>query len=86
MKQSKLLIPTLKEVPNDAEALSHQMMLRAGYIRQISAGMYAYLPLAYRVLTNIEKIIRQEMEKIDAAEMLVPAVIPAELWKATGRY
>ncbi|WP_251897894.1 proline--tRNA ligase [Lactiplantibacillus paraplantarum] len=86
MKQSKLLIPTLKEVPNDAEALSHQMMLRAGYIRQISAGMYAYLPLAYRVLTNIEKIIRQEMENIDAAEMLVPAVIPAELWKATGRY
>ncbi|ETY74108.1 proline--tRNA ligase [Lactiplantibacillus fabifermentans] len=86
MKQSKLLIPTLKEVPNDAEALSHQMMLRAGYIRQISAGMYAYLPLAYRVLTNIEKIIREEMENIDAAEMLVPAVIPAELWQATGRY
>ncbi|AVK63154.1 proline--tRNA ligase [Lactobacillus sp. CBA3606] len=86
MKQSKLLIPTLKEVPNDAEALSHQMMLRAGYIRQISAGMYAYLPLAYRVLTNIEQIIREEMEKIEAAEMLVPAVIPAELWQATGRY
>ncbi|WP_137626645.1 proline--tRNA ligase [Lactiplantibacillus pingfangensis] len=86
MKQSKLLIPTLKEVPNDAEALSHQMMLRAGYIRQISAGMYAYLPLAYRVLQNIEAIIRDEMAKIDAAEMLVPAVIPAELWKATGRY
>lgn len=63
MKQSQLLIPTLKEVPNDAEALSHQMMLRAGYIRQVTAGMYAYLPLAFRVLTNIETIIREEMEK-----------------------
>ena len=65
MKQSQLLIPTLKEVPNDAEALSHQMMLRAGYIRQVTAGMYAYLPLAFRVLTNIETIIREEMEKMD---------------------
>ncbi|WP_125547026.1 proline--tRNA ligase [Levilactobacillus lindianensis] len=86
MKQSKLLIPTLKEVPNDAEALSHQMMLRAGYIRQVTAGMYAYLPLAYRVLTNIEKIIREEMEKIDAVEMLMPAVLPASLWQESGRY
>lgn len=86
MKQSQMLIPTLKEVPNDAEALSHQMMLRAGYVRQITAGMYAYLPLAYRVLTNIEKIIREEMEKIDAVEMLMPAVLPASLWQESGRY
>lgn len=86
MKQSQLLIPTLKEVPNDAEALSHQMMLRAGYIRQVTAGMYAYLPLAFRVLTNIETIIREEMEKINAVEMLMPAVLPASLWQESGRY
>lgn len=86
MKQSKLLIPTLKEVPSDAEAISHQLMLRGGYIKQITAGMYAYLPLAYRVLCNIETIIREEMENIDAAEMLVPAALPAELWQQTGRY
>lgn len=86
MKQSKLLIPTLKEVPSDAEAVSHQLMLRGGYIKQITAGMYAYLPLAYRVLRNIETIIREEMENIDAAEMLVPAALPAELWQQTGRY
>lgn len=86
MKQSKLLIPTLKEVPSDAEAISHQLMLRGGYIKQITAGMYAYLPLAYRVLRNIETIIREEMENIDTAEMLVPAALPAELWQQTGRY
>lgn len=86
MKQSKMLIPTLKEVPSDAEALSHKMMLRGGYIRQVTAGMYAYLPLAFRVLTNIETIIREEMEKIDAVEMVVPAVLPAQLWKDSGRY
>ncbi|WPC19079.1 proline--tRNA ligase [Pediococcus inopinatus] len=85
MKQSKILIPTLKEVPNDAEAKSHQMMLRAGYIRQVSAGMYAYLPLAFRTIEKIKKIIRTEMEKIDAVEMLVPAVLPAELWEKSGR-
>lgn len=80
-----MLIPTLKEVPNDAEAKSHQMMLRAGYIRQVSAGMYAYLPLAFRTIEKIKKIIRTEMEKIDAVEMLVPAVLPAELWEESGR-
>ncbi|MCF6514946.1 proline--tRNA ligase [Lactobacillus sp. S2-2] len=86
MKQSKLLIPTLKQDPSDAEAISHQMLLRAGYIRQISAGMYSYLPLAYRVIKNIEDIISEEMDKIDAAEMLMPAVLPAQLWKDSGRY
>lgn len=85
MKQSKLLIPTVKEVPSDAEAISHQMMLRAGYIRQVSAGMYAYLPLAFRVLENIKKIIREELSKIDAVEMLAPIVLPQELWEQSGR-
>ncbi|MCZ2492498.1 proline--tRNA ligase [Dellaglioa carnosa] len=86
MKQSQLLIPTMKEVPSDAEVISHQMMLRAGYIRQVSAGMYSYLPLAFSVIRKIETIIREEMEAIGAVEMLVPAIIPAELWKKTGRY
>lgn len=86
MKQSKLLIPTLKETPNDAEVLSHQLMLRAGYIRQVVAGSYAYLPLAYRIMQKIETIIRHEMEKINAVEMLVPAILPADLWKQSERY
>ncbi|WP_369351530.1 proline--tRNA ligase [Ligilactobacillus agilis] len=86
MKQSKMLIPTLKEVPSDAEAISHQLMLRAGYIKQISAGMYSYLPLAHKVLLKLEQIIREEMDKIDAVEMLTPAVLPAELWQESGRY
>lgn len=86
MKQSRLLIPTLREVPNDAQVLSHQILLRAGYIRQVSAGIYAYLPLANRVLEKIKHIIREELDKIDAAEMLMPALLNADLWKASGRY
>lgn len=86
MKQSRLLIPTLREVPNDAQVLSHQILLRAGYIRQVSAGIYAYLPLANRVLEKIKNIIREELDKIDAVEMLMPALLNADLWKASGRY
>ena len=86
MKQTRMLIPTMKEVPSDAEAVSHQLMLRGGYIKQISAGMYTYLPLANRVLQKIEAIVREEMDKIGAVEMLAPAVIPAELWQQSGRY
>ncbi|MFD1125948.1 proline--tRNA ligase [Lentilactobacillus raoultii] len=86
MKQSKILVPTLKETPKGAEALSHKMLVRAGYIKQISAGMYAYLPLAYRVLTKIENIVRQEMAKTSAHEMLMPDILPADLWKESGRY
>ena len=85
MKQSKMLIPTLKEAPKGAEALSHKLMLRAGYIKQVSAGMYAYLPLAYRVISNIERIIRKEMDSINANETLMPAVLPAKLWEESGR-
>lgn len=80
-----MLIPTLKEAPKGAEALSHKLMLRAGYIKQISAGMYAYLPLAYKVISKIENIIRKEMDEIDANETLMPAVLPAELWEKSGR-
>lgn len=86
MKQSKLFAPTLREVPSDAEVISHQFMLRAGYIRQVSSGVYTYLPLAHRVLENIKTIIRDEFDKIDGSEMLLPALLPADLWKQSGRY
>lgn len=86
MKQSKMLIPTLRETPNDAEILSHQMLLRAGYIRQVTAGVYSYLPLAHRVLEKIKKIMQEEFAAIDANEMLLPAMIPADLWRESGRY
>ncbi len=86
MKQSKILIPTLREMPSDASVISHALMLRAGYVRQISAGSYIYLPLANRVIEKIKTIIREEFEKIDAVEMLAPAMITSELWKESGRY
>ncbi|WP_302117278.1 proline--tRNA ligase [uncultured Limosilactobacillus sp.] len=86
MKQSKVLIPTKKEAPSDAEVLSHKMMIRAGYIYQVSAGVWSYLPLAYRVIRKIEGIIRDEMESAGAIEMMMPALVPADLWKKSGRY
>lgn len=86
MKQSKILIPTKKEAPSDAEALSHKMMVRAGYIYQISSGVWSYLPLAYRVIRKVEQIIREEMDNAGAYEMMMPALLPAELWKQSGRY
>ncbi|MGB2509953.1 proline--tRNA ligase [Leuconostoc suionicum] len=86
MKQSKLLMPTLRDIPAEAEVKSHQLLLKAGYIRPIAAGMFLYLPLAKRVLNKIETIIREEMDKIEANEMLVPEVLPAELWQRSGRY
>lgn len=86
MKQSKLFMPTLREVPSDAEAISHQLLLRAGFMRQNAAGIYSYLPLAKRVLSKIETIIRQEMEGAGAQELLMPAIQPAELWEETGRW
>ncbi|KRM25128.1 proline--tRNA ligase [Limosilactobacillus panis DSM 6035] len=86
MKQSKILIPTKKEAPSDVEALSHKMMVRAGYIYQISSGVWSYLPLAYRVIRKVEQIIREEMDKAGAYEMMMPALLPSELWKQSGRY
>ena len=86
MKQSKVLIPTKKEAPSDAEALSHKMMIRAGYIYQVSGGVWSYLPLAYRVIRKVENIIRDEMDKAGAVEMLMPGLLPADLWKESGRY
>ena len=81
MKQSKVFIPTMREVPAEAEALSHRLLLKAGLIKQSTSGIYSYLPLATRVLNNISKIIREEMESIDAVEILMPALQQAELWE-----
>ncbi|MDR0922591.1 MAG: proline--tRNA ligase [Lactobacillales bacterium] len=86
MKQSKMFIPTLREVPKEAQVLSHQMLLRAGYVRQVSAGIYSYLPLANRVLEKLKTIMREELDKIGAIEMLMPALLTADLWKESGRY
>ena len=82
---TKTLIPTLKETPQEAEGASHQLMLRAGLIRMLVAGVYSYLPLGLRVLNNIERIIRQEMDAAGAAELLLPALQPQELWDKSGR-
>lgn len=86
MRQSQFFMPTLKETPSDAEAISHQMMLRGGYIRQVTAGVYAYLPLANIVLTKISNIVRDEMAKINVPEMMMPIFLPADLWIESGRY
>lgn len=86
MRQSQLFMSTLREVPAEAEALSHRQLLRGGYIRQTASGIYTYLPLGWRVLRKIEGIIRQEMEASGAQELHMPAVQPAELWRESGRY
>ncbi|HEX5564799.1 MAG TPA: proline--tRNA ligase [Sporosarcina sp.] len=85
MKQSRTFIPTMRETPTDADILSHQLLLRAGYIRQHMSGVYSFLPLAKKVIRKIENIIREEMEKIDAVEMFMPTLQSSGLWKETGR-
>ncbi|WP_026689865.1 proline--tRNA ligase [Alteribacter aurantiacus] len=86
MKQSTFLSPTLREAPSDAEVKSHQLMLRAGLIRQSSAGVYSFLPLGLKALKKVENIIREEMDKSGAQEMLMPAIQNAELWQQSGRW
>ncbi|HEY2933747.1 MAG TPA: proline--tRNA ligase [Acidobacteriota bacterium] len=86
MRWSKAFIPTLRELPSDAEFKSHQLLLRAGYIRQLGAGIYSYLPLAQRSLERIARIIREEMDHIGAQEFYLPALHPAEIWKESGRW
>ncbi|RXZ79180.1 proline--tRNA ligase [Paenibacillaceae bacterium] len=86
MRQSQMYIPTQREAPGEAEAMSHKLLVRAGFIRQSSAGVYSYLPLGLRVLQRISAIIRQEMEQSGAQETLMPIMQPAELWEASGRY
>ena len=86
MKTTDLLIPTQKEAPNDAQVISHQLMIRAGLISKLASGLYSYLPLGLRVLQKVEAIIRQEMNKSGAQELLMPVAQPAELWQESGRW
>jgi prolyl-tRNA synthetase len=84
-RQSHLFIPTLREAPTDAEAVSHKLLVRGGYIRQLSAGIWTFLPLGWRVHHKVVQIIREEMDAIGGQEMLMPVLTPAELWETTGR-
>ncbi|MFO1155119.1 MAG: proline--tRNA ligase [Rhodospirillales bacterium] len=86
MRLSRYLLPTLKETPSEAQIASHRLMLRAGLVRQSSAGIYSWLPLGLRVLRNIERIVREEQDRAGCLEMLMPTIQPAELWRESGRY
>lgn len=86
MRVSKLYAPTLREVPAEAEVVSHQLMLRAGFMRKAAGGIYTYLPLAWRVLKKIERIVREEMDAKGSQELLMPIVQPAEIWQESGRW
>ncbi|MCK5727298.1 MAG: proline--tRNA ligase [Thiotrichaceae bacterium] len=86
MRTSNFPLSTLRETPADAEVISHQLMLRAGMIKRLSTGLYTWMPLGLRVLRNVEKIVREEMNKVNAVEILMPAVQPSELWKESGRW
>ena len=86
MRVSRLYAPTLREVPAEAEVVSHQLMLRAGFMRKAAGGIYSYLPLALRVLKKIESIVREEMDQAGAQELLMPIVQPAEMWQESGRW
>ncbi len=86
MRQSEMLLPTLKEVPADADISSHQLLIRAGFIRKVAAGMYSFLPIGTRVLRNVEAIVREEMDKAGAHEMNMTVLQPAEWWQETGRW
>src|SRR2546422_10516727 len=86
MRLSKSLVPTLREDPADAEAISHKLMLRAGLVRQLAAGIYVWLPLGQRVLDRVNAIIREEMNAIGGQEMTMPVLHPAEIWRDSGRW
>ncbi|MHC4292530.1 MAG: proline--tRNA ligase, partial [Planctomycetota bacterium] len=85
MRYSQTLIPTVKEVPADAEIISHQLMLRAGLMRKLASGTYIYLPAGQRMLDKVTQIVREEMNRTGAQEITVPVVQPLELWQKTGR-
>ncbi|HSP20780.1 MAG TPA: aminoacyl--tRNA ligase-related protein, partial [Planococcus sp. (in: firmicutes)] len=86
MKQTATFIPTLRETPADADVKSHQLLLRAGFIRQNTSGIYSFLPLGKRTLQKVENVIREEMEAVNSVEVFLPALQQAELWQETGRW
>src|SRR5581483_11598558 len=86
VRASQRFIPTLRDPPADAEAVSHKLLVRAGFIRQVSAGLWTFTPLGWRSHRKVEQIVREEMDAIGAQEWLAPVLTPAELWDETGRY
>ena len=86
MRFTEFGLTTLKEIPAEAEIVSHQLMLRAGLIRRLASGLFTWMPLGFRVLKKVEEVVRQEMNSAGALEMLMPAVQPAELWRESGRW
>jgi len=86
MRWSQTYIPTLRETPGDAELISHQLLLRAGFIRKLASGVYIYLPLMQRVIDKFSNIVREEMNKAGALEITMPVLCPAEIWQQSGRY
>src|SRR6267154_2609325 len=86
MKWTQTIIPTLKETPAEAEITSHKLLLRAGLVRKLTGGLYTFLPLGLRALRKIEQIVREEMDRAGALELLMPALQPPEIWKQSGRY
>ena len=86
MKWSQTLIPTLREAPAEAEIISHKLLLRAGLIRKLAGGVYTFLPLGLRALRKVEQIVREEMNRAGALELLMPALQPPEIWQQSGRY
>ena len=85
-RASQLFLPTLRDAPADAEALSHKLLVRGGFIRQLSAGLWTFLPLGWRVHRKVEQIVREEMDRAGAIELLMPTLQLADLWRESGRY
>src|SRR2546423_651402 len=85
VRASQLWLPTLREAPADADAVSHKLLVRGGFIRQVSAGLWTFMPLGWRVHRKVEQVVREEMNAIGGQEMLMPLLTPVELWEATGR-
>ncbi|TMP76962.1 proline--tRNA ligase, partial [Pseudoalteromonas sp. S983] len=86
MRTSQYILATLKETPSDAEIISHQLMLRAGMIRKLASGLYTWLPSGLKVLRKVEQVVREEMNKAGAIELLMPIIQPADLWEESGRW
>src|SRR3982074_3747223 len=86
MRASRFFVSTLKEAPSDAEIVSHKLMMRAGLIKRLGSGIYTYMPMGLRVIRKVEAIVREEMNRAGAIELLMPLVQPAELWQETGRW
>ena len=86
MRYRRALLPTVKEAPSDATTASHSLLLRAGYVRRVGAGIYSFLPLGFRVLKKIERLVVEEMDRSGAEQVLLPALLPAEYFKESGRW